>query len=56
MPKKQTLEELRAAIDTIDDRILDLLNERATLVLRVGKVKEAERRAFYVPNREREIY
>ena len=56
MPKKQTLEQLRASIDTIDDRILDLLNERASLVLQVGKVKAAERRDFYVPNREREIY
>jgi len=56
VPKKQTLEQLRASIDTIDDRILDLLNERASLVLQVGKVKAAERRDFYVPNREREIY
>ena len=56
MPKKHTLDELRAAIDAIDNRILDLLNERASRVLEVGKVKEAEQRAFYVPNREREIY
>ena len=33
-----TLEQLRAAIDGVDDRILDLLRERADLVEQVGRV------------------
>src|SRR5512137_774238 len=57
MPKKKhTLAELRNAIDSIDSRIMGLLNERAHLVLEVGHLKQAESREFHVPNREREIY
>jgi chorismate mutase/prephenate dehydratase len=51
-----TIEQLRAAIDGVDDRILELLNERARLVLRVGALKRETNRDFHVPNREREIY
>jgi len=57
MPEKQyTLAELRTAIDSIDSRILELLNERARLVMAVGQLKQAESCDFHVPNREREIY
>lgn len=52
----KSLEELRAAIDGIDDRILELLNERSRLVIRVGDLKRGENRDFHVPSREREIY
>jgi chorismate mutase/prephenate dehydratase len=51
-----TIEELRAAIDGVDDRILSLLNERSRLVLQVGALKRDENRDFHVPSREREIY
>jgi chorismate mutase/prephenate dehydratase len=54
--QQKTLEELRKAIDQVDSQLLDLLNERATLVLQVGGLKKAENRAFHVPSREREIY
>jgi len=54
--KKQTLVELRESIDSIDSRIMGLLNERAHHVLAVGHLKQAESREFHVPNREREIY
>jgi chorismate mutase/prephenate dehydratase len=50
------LTALRDSIDTIDNRIMDLLNERACLVMEVGRLKHAESRDFYAPNREREIY
>jgi len=53
---KKTLEELRRSIDEIDDRILDLLNERAATVVAVGRLKSRERLDFYSPSREREIY
>jgi chorismate mutase/prephenate dehydratase len=48
--------KLRLAIDTVDDRLLALLNERARLVLDVGRLKAGDQLDFHVPNREREIY
>ncbi len=51
-----SLPELRKSIDSIDDRILELLNERARYVMEVGRLKQAESRDFHVPSREREIY
>ncbi len=56
MPDKPKLETLRRAIDAIDDRILELLNERAEKVIAVGRLKAAGKADFHVPSREREIY
>lgn len=56
MAKEKTLQNLRRTIDEIDEKILDLLNQRASLVIEVGHVKNAEKRDFHVPSREREIY
>jgi chorismate mutase/prephenate dehydratase len=56
LQKKKTLANLRIEIDAIDDRILELLNSRATLVKDVGRLKADESSDFHVPNREREIY
>ncbi len=50
------LKPLREKIDTLDDQILDLLNERAKVVLEVGKTKQGSKSAFYVPSREQAIY
>jgi chorismate mutase/prephenate dehydratase len=47
-----TLEELRGAIDGIDDRILELLRERAELVEKVGQVKDKSGDPYYAPERE----
>jgi chorismate mutase/prephenate dehydratase len=54
--KKKTLIELRQEIDAIDDRLMASLNQRAALVVEVGKLKAGEKRDFHVPSREREIY
>ena len=51
-----TIEELRTAIDSIDDRIVDLLNERSRVVLEVGRLKSGSNLQFHVPGRERQIY
>ena len=51
-----SLLDLRNSIDSIDNRILELLNERARYVMEVGRLKQAESRDFHVPSREREIY
>lgn len=48
--------DLRAAIDSIDMEILKLLNKRTNLVIEVGKAKRREKREFYAPERELEIY
>jgi chorismate mutase/prephenate dehydratase len=51
-----TIDELRRAIDAVDSRLLELLNQRAELVIQVGRLKEVDNREFHVPSREREIY
>jgi len=53
---KKDLAGLRRRIDEIDDRILTLLNERAGVVIEVGRIKEGESSDFYVPSREQAIY
>jgi len=53
---EQTLSALRQQIDAIDDRILDLLNRRAELVISVGKAKLGASSDYYVPSREQAIY
>ncbi|HWE26500.1 MAG TPA: prephenate dehydratase [Polyangia bacterium] len=49
------LPELRQAIDELDDKLLELLNERARLVQEVGQIKAQLKQPFYVPERERQI-
>ena len=49
------LQELRAEIDALDDRILDLLNRRARAALEVGRIKAERGLEYYVPEREVEI-
>ena len=47
-----TLEQLRAAIDGVDDRLLELLRERAELVEQVGRLKDRSGESYYAPERE----
>jgi chorismate mutase/prephenate dehydratase len=49
------ISELRKKIDEIDDRLIDLLNERARIVIEVGNIKKTEKLDFHSPSREREI-
>ncbi len=50
------LRRLRTKIDALDQRIVALLNERATLALEVGRAKAAAgRRAIRDLEREREV-
>jgi len=50
------IQDLRSRIDSIDDSILDLLNERSRVVLEVGRLKSGDNLDFHVPGRERQIY
>lgn len=47
---------LRRLIDQLDEQILSRLNERAKLVMRIGKLKEANLSDLHAPVREIEIY
>ena len=49
------LEELRDAIDRVDDKLLELFNERMELVHKVGELKNASGAPIYRPERERQI-
>lgn len=46
---------LRDEIDKIDEKILDLLNKRAEIVIEVAHIKRKENARFYAPEREKEI-
>ena len=50
------LSELRKKIDSLDDEIIKLLNERTRLALQTGKLKTESGKGVYAPERESEIY
>ncbi|HEX9114277.1 MAG TPA: chorismate mutase, partial [Nitrospirota bacterium] len=43
----QKIQELRRKIDELDDKLVDLLNERARIVIEVGNIKKAEKLDFH---------
>ena len=47
-----SLDNLRKAIDGVDNRLLDLLSERAALVEEVGHHKDKSGESYYAPERE----
>lgn len=49
------LQDLRKHIDTLDDQLLQLLNERMELVKKVGELKRANKTIIYRPEREKQI-
>ncbi len=51
----QNIQELRKKIDDIDNRLVDLLNERARIVIEIGDIKKTRKLDFHSPSREREI-
>lgn len=51
-----SLGDLRVQIDRIDDQVLELLNERARLVVAVGHHKSGKGLRVYVPQREKDIF
>lgn len=51
-----SLDKYRNMIDEIDDKILDLLNERAEHVKSVGIIKKGSNSPVWVPSRESSIY
>ncbi|OGX05469.1 MAG: chorismate mutase [Omnitrophica bacterium RIFCSPLOWO2_12_FULL_50_11] len=51
-----TLERIRKKIDEVDQKIIELLNDRTQLALEIGKLKSAKNSEVYAPERESEIY
>lgn len=51
----EKLNKLRQSIDDIDEKILDLLNQRAKVAQEVGKIKNHHDTDFYIPSREKAI-
>ena len=47
-----TIDELRDRIDQLDERLVTLLNERASCALEIGKLKHARGLEVYQPDRE----
>jgi chorismate mutase len=50
-----TIEELRQRIDQLDERLVELLNERAICALEIGKLKRTLGLEVYQPEREAEV-
>ncbi len=54
----EKLENLRNKIDVLDQKLVNLLNERAEVVIEVGKIKKNDKNAppIYAPSRERAVF
>jgi len=50
-----SLEELRKRIDELDHQLVQLLNERARVVVEIGKLKHKTDKPVYSPDREKEV-
>jgi chorismate mutase/prephenate dehydratase len=50
-----TLDDVRKDIDTIDNQLLVLLNQRMKLVHKVGEIKRSTKAIIYRPEREKQI-
>ena len=50
-----SLDELRRRIDALDERLVELLNERASCALRIGEIKQQLGLEIYQPDREAQV-
>ncbi len=51
-----SLEELRKKIDELDHQLVKLLNERARVVVEIGKLKNKTDKPVYSPDREKNVF
>ena len=56
-PKSQppSLDDLRKQIDHFDERIVELLNERAKVAVEIGRIKQQTNSPIYAPEREKAV-
>lgn len=52
----EDLARCRERIDEIDNRLVDLLNERTAIVEEIGRVKKHLTLAIYEPKREEQVF
>lgn len=52
----EALEGYRVAIDALDLRLLELLNERTRVVENIGRVKREAKLPIYEPKREDQVF
>jgi len=50
-----TLDKLRKQIDSIDEKLVELINQRAQVAVEIGKLKQGRNDPVYVPHREKEV-
>jgi len=55
LSRNESVDALRKKIDQIDEKVVRLLNDRASVALRIGHNKTLNNEAIYVPSREKEI-
>jgi chorismate mutase len=55
MDNMDNIDDLRERIDSIDDELLRLFNERAKLALEIGRMKKSQGLPIHLPNREEQI-
>ncbi|HDK81129.1 MAG TPA: prephenate dehydratase, partial [Nitrospirae bacterium] len=53
---KKKIDKLRIEIDKIDDHILELLNKRTDIALKIRKTKNVKRQSPHSPVREKQIF
>jgi chorismate mutase / prephenate dehydratase len=53
--RKESVDALRKKIDHIDEKIVGLLNHRASVAQRIGHKKRLNNEEIYVPGREKEV-
>jgi chorismate mutase-like protein len=49
------VEDWRRKIDEIDQKLVQLLNERSQCVVEIGRLKKVDGTPLYQPDREREV-
>jgi len=50
------LKKLRKSVDSLDTRILELLNKRANVIINIGHAKTRGNHAIFMPDREKAVY
>jgi chorismate mutase / prephenate dehydratase len=52
----ENLIEIRNQIDTLDKTIIETIQERAKLAMKIGEIKKSKGEPIYRPDREKEVY
>jgi chorismate mutase / prephenate dehydratase len=55
LSRNESVDALRKKIDQIDEKVVTLLNDRASLAQKIGHTKHLKNQEIYVPNREKNI-